>query len=265
MTGSGRTPFTRSIIVALVATVLTLGVAKSVDAQIPAKFENLKVLPTDISRDSLLAVMRSFASGLGVRCGFCHVSEPVAGVAGGPGPHERLVFKLDDKETKKKARFMLRMLDTLNHGILPALPDRHDPPILVSCVTCHHGSPLPQTLDMVLANDITKFGTDSAVKRYAELREDVVSGRYDFSEGSVDKLARELAEQGKTADAITMLQMNQRYYPNSADIDDQLGDVYMQRGERDQAIVRYRTAVLKDPKDQYAQRKLKELGATPST
>ena len=37
-------------------------------AQIPTEFRNLEVLPKNISRDSLVAVMRSFTFATGLRC-----------------------------------------------------------------------------------------------------------------------------------------------------------------------------------------------------
>src|SRR5688500_19371611 len=37
------------------------------------EFKNLQVLPPDITRDQLMATMRSFTRGLGVRCNHCHV------------------------------------------------------------------------------------------------------------------------------------------------------------------------------------------------
>ncbi len=236
-------------------------------AQAPEKFENLKVLPQDITRDSLFQVMRGFTYALGVRCQFCHVTEPApAGTPPGPGgaPAERLVFKADDKVEKRTARFMLRMVDSLNHAILPTLPDRHDPPIAVACATCHRGSPLPQTLDMVLASVIDHYGVDSAVARYQKLREDMVYGRYDFSELSIDELARRLSATGKLTEAIVMLRMNQRYYPDSPDIDFQLAEVYAKRSQKDSAIQCYRAVLAKRPDDMRVKRRLTELGATPS-
>ena len=220
----------------------------------PQPPQNLQVLPKDIPRDSLTRIMRGIAQALGVRCQFCHVS--AASEAGG---RERLDFALDDKQTKRTARFMLRMVDSLNHAVLPMLGTRHDPPVRVGCVTCHRGSPLPQTLDVVLAETIDRAGVDSAVARYRDLRQNMVSGRYDFGEATVNDLAASLAERGRTAEAITMLQMNQEFYPNSAAIDVALGDVYRQRGERDQAMTRYRAALVKRPDDRQAQRRLDEL------
>src|SRR5690349_6867594 len=75
-------------------------------AQIPEKFENLQYFPKDIPRDTLVNVMRGFSFALGVRCQFCH--------AGGDGvSFQGVNFASDDKVTKRNARFMLRMVDSL--------------------------------------------------------------------------------------------------------------------------------------------------------
>jgi tetratricopeptide (TPR) repeat protein len=153
------------------------------------------------------------------------------------------------------------MVDSLNHAILPALPDRQDPPVVVECATCHRGSPLPQTLDMVLRAVIDRYGVDSAVARYKTLRQDMVSGRYDFSEWSINELARTLSATGKVNEGIAMLKMNQQYYPDSPDIDYMLGEDYMKLGDKDQAIQSYRAVLSKRPDDQRAKRRLNELGA----
>ena len=158
---------------------------------------------------------------------------------------------------------MMRMVDSLNRVVLAALPDRRNPPVRVECVTCHRGSPVPQTLATVLSELIDKFGVDSAIARYRALRQDMASGRYDFSEQSVNELARRLAERGKTAEAVSMLQMNQEFYPNSPQIDFMLAELYLKRGERDKAIERYRAVLARQPNNPQAKRRLDELGAKP--
>ena len=231
--------------------------------QVPEKFENLKVLPADIPRDTLVQVMRGISMSLGVRCQYCHVpAEPGAAAAGGGGM-ERLHFASDEKPAKNTARFMMRMTDSLNRVVLAALPDRRDPPVRVECVTCHRGSPVPRTLAAVLTEAIDRFGVDSAVARYKALRQDMASGRYDFSEQSVNELARRLDERGKTAEAVAMLQMNQEFYPASPQIDFLLAEVYIRRGERDKAIERYRAVLARQPNNQQARRRLDELLGRP--
>jgi hypothetical protein len=258
----------KTICLLLVAATALIGSrATPAAAQIPDKFENLKVLPKDITRDSLIQVMRGFALQLGVRCQFCHVTEPApAGTPPGPNgaPAEHTIFKADDKVEKRTARFMLRMVDSLNHSILPTLPDRQNPPVVIECATCHRGSPLPQTLDMVLSAVINRYGVDSAVSRYKQLREDMVSGRYDFGEWSINELARTLAGTGKVTEAIAMLRMNQQYYPSSPDIDFQLGELYAKQGDKNQAIQCYRAVLTKRPDDGRAKRRLADLGASPT-
>jgi photosynthetic reaction center cytochrome c subunit len=222
-------------------------------AQIPERFENLQVLPKDIPRDSLLQIMRAFSFSLGVRCQHCHVGE-----------EGRMDFDSDDKEAKRTARFMMRMTRDLNANVLAQLADRSDPPVPVRCVTCHRGSPLPRTIDLVLEQAIDTGGVEAAVRRYRELRERTMeSGRYDFGETPVNELARRLAATGKTAEALALLRMNAEFHPNSGAIDLQMGDVHRARGEREQAIVRYRMALEKDPNNRQARRRLEELGAAP--
>src|SRR5688572_29248204 len=90
------------------ATALVLAAAPARAAgQIPEKFENLQYFPKDIARDSLVQTMRGFSFALGVRCQYCH--------AGGDGvSFQGVNFASDDKPTKRNARFMLRMVDSLN-------------------------------------------------------------------------------------------------------------------------------------------------------
>jgi tetratricopeptide (TPR) repeat protein len=242
------------------AALLVLAGAAPAAAQIPEHFENLKVLPQDIPRDSLLQIMRGFSMSLGVRCQYCHVQRQ------GADGRESFDFKSDDKAPKDKARFMMRMVRTLNGEVLPQVPHRHDPPVGVGCVTCHRGLPIPTTLDRVLTAALDSGGATAAIARYRQLRQETMaSGRYDFSEGSINELARRLAAQGKTAEAAALLEVNGEFYPQSGQVDFQLGEVYRMRGERDKALVRYRMAQTKDPNNPQIRRRIDELSgaATP--
>ena len=200
--------------------------------------------------------MRGFSFALGVRCQYCH--------AGGDGiSFQGVDFKSDDKATKRKARYMLRMADTINNRLLAALPDRSDPPVRVLCVTCHRGLSKPATLASTLTETIETKGTDSAIAQYRRLRENTMTlGKFDFGEWSMNELARTLAERGKTAEAIAMLELNQEFYPQAPELDFMIGELHRQRGEKDKAIARYRLVLQKDPNNQQAKRRLTELGGT---
>ena len=98
---------------------------------------NLKVLPENISRDSLDAVMDEFKAALGVKCNFCHAPR-----ANDPS---KLDFGSDDKPEKEIARHMMRMTSEINKNYFnfknSAQPDTIH---AVTCNTCHHGEAHPE-------------------------------------------------------------------------------------------------------------------------
>ena len=232
---------------------------------IPDKFENLKVLPKDIPKDTLVATMRGFTQSLGVRCSFCHVEASGANPAPGFGSvgGQSFNFASDEKDHKKAARVMLGMVDSINTRFLAMIPNRDDPPTNVNCMTCHRGMSKPQTIAAVLLGTTARSGVDSAIARYRTLRNDMASGRYDFTEGPVSDAAQRLTMQGKYDDAIKLLQLNQEFYPNSVNIDFQLANVYIAKGDRDAGIARLRAMLIKNPNDRRAAARLQQLGVQP--
>ena len=248
-------------VVRVVSLALVVGVAgasvpcsAAAQIQIPDKFENLQVLPKDISKDTLTAIMRGFAGALGVRCGYCHVE------GAGPGQFQ---FASDDKDHKKAARLMLRMVQNINGQFLASIPNRDDPPTNVNCMTCHRGMSKPTTIETVLMSTTTRRGVDSAIARYRSLRNDMASGRFNFGEQPVSDVAERLTSQGKYDDAIKLLQMNQEFYPNSVNIDYQLAEAYIAKGDRDAGIARLRAILTKNPDDRRARQRLQQLGVQP--
>ena len=75
----------------------------------------------DVPPDQLQLTMQYIAASLGVRCNYCHVQ----------GQND-----LDDKETKKTARQMMKMVDQLNTTFFDGKPR-------VSCASCHNGRNKP--------------------------------------------------------------------------------------------------------------------------
>jgi hypothetical protein len=227
--------------------------AQTPGPEAPWKGKNLKYFPKDITRERLTQRMREFSFALGVRCQYCH--------AGGNGiTFEGVDFPSDEKAPKRKARAMLRMLDEVNKKLLPDIPSRAEPRVEVDCVTCHRGLPLPKTLQTTLLEMVQKDGVAAAIARYRELRrDDMVSGRYNFGEWEINELARRLFAANDTASAIAILEMNGEYYPKSAAIDFQLGELHRMRGERDKALERYRAALEKAPDHEGAKRRIEEL------
>ena len=120
------------------------------------QWQNLQVLPDTLTRDELIGIMRGFADGLGVQCGFCHVRED-----------GEFAFASDDKPHKETARGMIRMVRQINVEILPAIEgagehehgeahehgeghgheamhgEMHGREMPVTCWTCHRGETTP--------------------------------------------------------------------------------------------------------------------------
>jgi len=68
---------------------------------IPDTFTNLQVLPKDIAKKELVDIMKNFCFTMDQRCSYCHVATDDLSSAD---------FPSDEKETKKKARELLRLI-----------------------------------------------------------------------------------------------------------------------------------------------------------
>lgn len=85
------------------------------------RFKNIQVLK-DMPADRLFPTMNFIAASLNVNCNFCHVDGPE--------------FYKDDKKNKQTARDMMRMELAINQTNFKG-------ETVVTCNTCHRGSPTP--------------------------------------------------------------------------------------------------------------------------
>ena len=237
----------------LCASVLFAMFAAPTVAQIPDEFQNLRFLPTDISRDSLIGIMRGFSFALGVRCQYCHV--------GGDGiSFEGVEFHKDDDPDKRKARFMLRLVANLNSQVLPLIPERDEPPMQIQCKTCHRGLAKPVLLTQVLSSVLDRHGADSATATYRRLRESSgMAGVYDFGEWETNTLAEDLEAQGRFPDAIAIYELNAEFYPRSTAIAGSLARLYEQVADTAAAIRSYQRILELRPNNQQAAQRLRAL------
>ena len=229
----------------------------AVHAQIPDTFKNLQYFPEDISKDALIGNMRQFSFALGVRCQHCH--------AGGDGrSFEGVEFDSDEKSAKRNARYMLRMVETINEQLLPDLPERGKPNVMVECRTCHRGLPRPRMIDDILAEKIEQEGVEAAVAHYKALREDAYGGwSYDFGQWTINDLAEELGDAGRTTDAIELMKMNSEFYPESISVWLMLGDLQKEAGERENARESYERGLELSPNAEFIQQRLSALEEEP--
>ena len=88
-------------------------------------FKNLKVLPKDISKDSLMSLMKGYNQALGVKCNHCHTMNKSS----------------DEKHDKEVARHMIKMTNELNAREFAPIDEKYKNAI--ECATCHRGSTKP--------------------------------------------------------------------------------------------------------------------------
>ena len=230
-----------------------LAVTQPARSQSAEKPRNLKVLPADLSRDSVVKIMRVVvASGLGVTCSYCH---------GAPGvPFDSIDFASDERPTKRTAREMLRMMSRINTELLPAIPDRGSPPLEVQCITCHRGASRPLMLEDTLGTVLSRLGTDSVVAVYERIKQRY-TGRfaYDFGQRSLNTLAARLIEQNRLADARRMLELNIREHPEAWDPKFTLAGVLEALGEKSLAIEQYAQVLTLLPSHAASRRRLEAL------
>jgi hypothetical protein len=175
----------------------------------PERLKNLKVLSQDISVRSLVDTMAGFTRALGVRCAYCHVG-------GETTPLEKIDFASDSMPAKVKAREMLRMVLAINRDHLTKLVDRRDPPIVVTCATCHRGVAQPRPLQQILLTAYDAGGADSTEAAYRALRQRYYgSAAYDFGEVPLADVASVVRARGKLADAIRLHTLNIEFSPRS--------------------------------------------------
>ena len=239
-----------------VRTILCAGLllvsATQAMAQIPEKFTNLKVLPKEIGRGDLVGIMREYAGALGVRCIHCHVGED-------PSDLDSVDFVSDEREAKRVARAMMRMVQEINGTLLPAT-GREDS-LEVGCRTCHHGLSQPQSLHDLLAEEVEQNGAAAAIARYRELREEYY-GRdaYDFGPQALNGLAEQLARTQQDAETgLALVRLNLEFHPDSHYTHFVLGGLLAAGGDRDGAAASIRHAIKLDPGNSWYERALQQV------
>ncbi len=218
-------------------------------AQQPPPMTNLQLYPKDTPRQEIITTMQGFAQALGVQCTYCHV-----------GQAPQFDFAADTKPAKNVARKMILM----SREITAKLPEVTGKPAAevtrLRCATCHRGLAIPRLLPDVLIETVNKSGGAAAVQQYRDLRKQYYGGQsYDFSENALVPVALQLTNANKPDDALALLQVNAEFYPNSAATYAGMGQAYLKKNDKENAIKNFEKVVQLDPNNQVAKRNLEQL------
>jgi tetratricopeptide (TPR) repeat protein len=219
----------------------------------PEKLENLKFFPEDTEVRELMQTMSGFTFALGVRCPYCHVGEEGQ-------PLSSFDFASDAKETKERARAMLRMVKAINGEHLPALGKERDEILQVECVTCHRGLARPEQLSDILSRTALESGLDAAIEKYGELRrEHYGSASYDFGPGSLVRAAEALLAEEQVKSAIALLELNLEHYPESQWTLSTLAKARVRNNDREGAIQALEKLLELNPDNARTKRQIEEI------
>jgi hypothetical protein len=221
----------------------------------PEQHKNLKILPKDIPRQQLGDIMQGFARSLGVGCDHCHMGETM----------QTMDWASDDKDEKKNAREMMRLVRSINEG-LGALTKTDHPRAQVGCETCHRGLPLPpRPLGEILGEKALAGGPDAALAEYNRLHVEAGdAGQYDFRERALNTAARRLHDEKRLPDAIALLRKNASLFPRSSEVAATLGSMLVESGDTEGGRAELQRALEIDPNNRFAKGALDRLTAKPA-
>jgi hypothetical protein len=236
------------------AAIVLLLAPLAVQAQMPDKFSNLQFFPKTIPRQELIGYMRGFSFSLGVRCQFCHVGTD-------SNKLDPMDFASDEKDTKRTARAMLRMVDAINLEYIAKMG--RTAPVRVECVTCHRQLSIPKTMNALLAETIETKDIQAAIALYRDLRKnDLASGKYDFGETALNILTERLLQKGKASDAAAIMELNVEVNtPPTGWAYSLLAMSHVANKEVEKARADYRKILERNPQDEWAKQQLEKLNA----
>lgn len=123
----------KTFILALIILLSTISFAFIKDTKL--RYENLKVLPKNTTKQQMDSVMKHFSQSLGVKCTYCHVR--------GNDEQKNFDFASDANNHKLVARDMMKMTTKINKKYFKeGMSDNQMPTI--SCYSCHRGQESPE-------------------------------------------------------------------------------------------------------------------------
>ncbi|MEN8375197.1 MAG: c-type cytochrome [Gemmatimonadota bacterium] len=193
--------------VGYLGSVTVLACAGSTPA-VAQEFENLQVLPQDISRQELIEVMLGNLRGLGLPrrasrgCLFCHAGSMDV-------PSSEWDWASDENPMKRKARVMMAMVQEINGSFLSALPTRSNPDLEVTCYTCHAARTNPTPLPDLLIAEFERGGVDRLVEAYRDVRARYYEAdAYDFRPRVLLNVADRLSAMGHGDASVAVHRLN---------------------------------------------------------
>ncbi|MFC2103743.1 serine hydrolase [Bacteroidota bacterium] len=115
-----------------------------------------------------------------------------------------------------------------------------------------------KSISKVISKEINSNGIESAVNKFNELKESN-SNEYNFSEQQLNSAGYELINAEQYLDAVAILKLNVKSFPESANVYDSLAEAYMLKGDKELAIENYKKSLELNPENTNAKNMLNKL------
>ena len=194
--------------------------------------------------------MQGFARSLGVGCDHCHMGESM----------ETMDWANDDKDAKKNAREMMRLVRTINEGLAGLTKTDHTR-AEVGCESCHRGLAVPPRPSARSSRrrrspaDRTRPSPNTTACTWRP----GMPGSTDFRERALNTAARRLRDEKRLPDAIALLRKNASLFPRSADVAAMLGSMLAESGDVEGGRAELQRALEIDPENRAARGALGRL------
>jgi len=165
------------------------------------------------------------------------------------------------------ARYTLHFADAyLKHDAaamewLKKTPAENGAPPHFLLATFRAGTGAPATLDS-FREELHSKGFDHAAEIYAAFQKQDPGFKLD--EEFINEWGYDLMHADHLPEALEIFKLNVTLHPDSANAYDSLGEAYMKAGDKQQAIENYRKSLEKNPENENAKEKLKDLAAAPA-
>ena len=141
-----------------------------------------------------------------------------------------------------------------------AVPERSDPPIEVTCATCHHGVTKPLDIRVILAAVATEHGADSAIAQYEAMREEYYgAASYDFRPFMLANVAERIAPEAFDV-AIVIAEYNTERYPANDQTYLTMAQMHMARSDTAAAIRALERGIEQNPDNEFFPGLVRRLG-----
>ena len=152
--------------------------------------------------------------------------------------------------------------DTAAKEWLKKTPAENGAPLHFLTASCREGSGAPATFDS-FREELHRKGFDHADEVYSAFQKQ--DSTFKLDEGAISGWGYELLQGNHLPEAIGVFKLNVSLNPESGNVYDSLAEGYMKSGDKQKAIEFYKKSIEKDPSNDNAKDKLKELEPPPAS